>query len=175
MSNSASPAPSDGGDRLLRRLAGWLLVILLLGGLSLWVSRHMLSTATQAPGATLPLLSGGQAQLLWPAASERTLVYFFAPWCQICRLSMPGLNLLDSDHGSLRIVAVALDYDSEQDVRAFVEDVGFHGEVLLGTEQTRQDWQITGYPAYYVIARNGQIQHKDMGISTPPGLWLRTR
>ena len=175
MNNSDSPAPSEREDKLLRSIVSWLLMLMLLGGLSLWVSRHMLDTDSRAPHARLPLLGGGTAELNWPATADNTLVYFFAPWCQVCRISMPGLNLLGTEEGSLRIAVVALDYSSEQEVQQFIDDVGYRGEVLLGSARTGQEWQITGYPSYYVVSADGLIAHQDMGISTPPGLWLRTR
>lgn len=179
MSNNASPAPSERGQVWLKRglkySAEILLTLVALTLLSVWVSRHMLDTDSRAPFTRLPLLGGGVAELSWPAMTDNTLVYFFAPWCQVCRISMPGLNLLSPEEGSLRIAVVALDYSSEQEVQQFIEDVGYQGEVMLGSATTGQDWQITGYPSYYVVSADGLIAHQDMGISTPPGLWLRTR
>ncbi|MCD8522045.1 MAG: TlpA family protein disulfide reductase [Saccharospirillaceae bacterium] len=186
MSNSDSPKPSDPvsgtlRSQWLRRGAELLVFLLLFIILSHWLSRHMLDAGSSAPSTTLPALNNPDAtlqstptgRLIWPAEHERTLVYFFAPWCSICRVSMPGLNLLG--HDDLRIVAVALDWETREEVEAFVSSVGFSGEVLLGNDTTAQQYQVQGYPSYYVMDRQGRIQHQDRGLSTPPGLWLRTQ
>jgi thiol-disulfide isomerase/thioredoxin len=102
-------------------------------------------------------------------------VYFFAPWCSVCRISMPGLNLLEADDDALTVIAVALDWESVEEVETFITDSGFNGPVLLGHAQTGRDYQISGYPSYYIISQDGQIEHADRGLSTPPGLWLRSR
>ncbi len=190
MSNSDSPRPSDSSPRSvrskwLRRGAELLFFILLFSALSHWLSRHMLDSGSNAPSTRLPALHNRAAtltdnpsvnltgNLTWPATHERTLVYFFAPWCSICRVSMPGLNRLGNDH--LRVVAVALDWETREEVEAFVSSVGFRGEVLLGDATTAQQYQVQGYPSYYVMDSNGRILHQDRGLSTPPGLWLRTQ
>lgn len=164
--------------RWLRRLAEAVVFIALFAAASLWLSRHMLQADSVAPPLLLPSLttSGNTpAQpVSWPSVHERTLIYFFAPWCQVCRVSMPGLNLLATDDQQLRVVAVALDWESEQEVAQFVERTGYSGEVLLGNSKTGAVWQISGYPSYYVVDRRGVILHADRGLSTPPGLWLRT-
>lgn len=142
--------------------------------LSQWVSRHMLDSDSTAPEAHLPTLSGSPVVLQWPSQSSRTLVYFFAPWCGVCKISMPGLNLIPATD-TLQVYAIALDYDSASQVQDFVDDIGFNGDVLQGNATLKEQFQIQGYPSYYVLDQNGTILHRDQGLSTPPGLWLRTR
>jgi thiol-disulfide isomerase/thioredoxin len=162
-------------------LPGWqryLLEAALIIGLLLlvmqWNSRHLLSSGTSAPVVERPLLSSAFAapQTLDWSQSPRTLVYFFAPWCGICRVSMPGLNTLNSP--DLRIVAIALDWQNTDEIEDFVEKTGFNHPVLLGQQEDAQKWNIKAYPTYYVINQSGEILHRDVGLSTPPGLWLRT-
>tara|TARA_B100001109_G_scaffold201911_1_gene168687 strand:+ start:76499 stop:77050 length:552 start_codon:yes stop_codon:yes gene_type:complete len=181
MNNNDSRAPSEPLTRTarrrkwLRRAAEATVFILLFVAISVWLGRHMLDRDAQAPNSRLTQLSTRQpTPLSWPSSHERTLVYFFAPWCSVCRISMPGLTLLETDDQHLRVVAVALDWQDEQEVRQFISDTGFSGEVLLGTPETSAAWKISGYPSYYVVGKNGNILHADRGVSTPPGLWLRT-
>ena len=149
----------------------WMFFVILFVLASGWVSRHMLDTQTPAPVAEFTSLSGTPIRLDWQN-EEPHLIYFFAPWCGICRISMPGLNLIPTD--DIQIYAVALDFETQAEVEQFVADVGYEGAVLLGDSHIRNKFQIRGYPSYYVIQK-GQIQHRDQGLSTPPGLWLRTR
>lgn len=175
MPSEATPAASR---RWLRRLAEVVFFIALFAAASLWLSRHMLQTDSVAPPLLLPPLIASEGSTVqrvsWPSAHDRTLVYFFAPWCQVCRVSMPGLNLLATDDQQLRVVAVALDWESKQEVAQFIDRTGYTGEVLLGNRKTGEAWQISGYPSYYVVDQSGVILHADRGLSTPPGLWLRT-
>ncbi len=180
MNSNDSPKPSDTSARRpwyrpgRRTLIEIAVIIAVFIALSLWLSRHMLQREAPAPELNLPMLhNNSMAQLQWPSEAERTLVYFFAPWCSVCRVSMPGLNLLTDDE-RLRVVAIALSWEEKTAVEDFIRDTGFRGEVLLGTPETQRQYQVSGYPSYYVIDRNGRILHADRGLSTPPGLWLRT-
>lgn len=163
-------------QRLLLEVTVWLLMFSLL---SSWLSRHLLEAGEQLPALEfIPLNSDGSEEasplnLTWPSKQPQTLMYFFAPWCSICRISMPGLQVIDQSR--TRVVAVALDFDSHQQVADFVDQVGFNGEVLLGTPAIAAQFRIRGYPSYYLVNQNGVIEDRDRGLSTPPGLWLKTR
>lgn len=170
-----------------RMLLDGVLVTLLLMLVLLWNTRHLLDTHQPAPVlqglllATPPAAIPDQAaahaeaqqhyQVEWH--SPRTLVYFFAPWCNVCRVSMPELQWLPSE--GLQIVAVALDWQSGQEVAEMIRKTGFTGTVLLANSDIARSWQIRGYPTYYVVDQQGYIRHQDTGLTTPPGLWLRTR
>ena len=172
MSKTASPVPSE-PRRRGRWLAETALVLILVASFSLWLNRHMLASGEPVPAETLPALPTGTGTLHWPAQHNKTLVYFFAPWCAVCKVSMPSLNLLSGD--DLRVVVVALDWQDQAEVEDFVRSSGFQGEVLLGTAGTMQRWQIDAFPSYYVVGRDGKVLHRDRGFTTPPGLLLRTR
>ena len=192
MSNNDSPKPSEASTqaakpdtspasatkRWPKRLLEYAVFILLFIALSSWLNRQLLDDGSQIPAINLPTLhpTGGQqskGQLSWPAEKPKTLVYLFAPWCSVCRISMPGLNLLPDEQ--LRVVAIALDWETPQQVEQFIAEVGYKGEVMLGDEQTRELFRVTGYPSYYVLDNKGEVLHQDRGLSTPPGLWLRTQ
>jgi len=174
MSSNVFQKPYKTWPRTLRWPLEASVIVVVFVLLSSWLSRHMLETQSAAPVARLTSLTGSTIDLDWSGQpSSDTLLYFFAPWCGICRISMPGLGLIPRDN--LQVYAVALDYDSPDQVKTFVREVGFEGEVLLGNPTLRDQFQIQGYPSYYVIDPNGNIQHRDQGFSTPPGLWLRTQ
>ena len=179
-------------------MKSWILSILLAVSLFLGISgykeRGLLAQASAAPAFIAVTLQGElfrSAQLLErgiPAQQvpeqqapeqkvqgQKTLLYFFAPWCGICRLSMPNLKYLQADNEGLAVYAVALQYDSAGQVSEFIADLDLQVPVLLGNQQMATDYQIKAFPTYYVIDENGHISAKSLGYSTALGLWLRSR
>ncbi|WP_052379845.1 MULTISPECIES: TlpA disulfide reductase family protein [unclassified Pseudoalteromonas] len=104
--------------------------------------------------------------------NQKTVVYFFAPWCSICKISMPNLQNKVSD-GSVNAIAIALDFDNSEQVKEFTNNLGITFTVLLGNHQIRQNYQIEAYPTYYVIDENLKLSARSMGYSTELGLTLR--
>ncbi len=109
------------------------------------------------------------------ANGKPLIVYFFAPWCQICHMSIGNLqNTYDSNKDNIDVIAIALDYAERNEVDNFVARHQLTFPVLLGTEQVKQRFQITGYPSYYVLDEENTIQGKSLGYSTELGLYLRS-
>jgi len=174
-------------------MKSWILSILLAVSLFLGISwykeRGLLAQASAAPAFIAVTLEGElfrSAQLLergipdqqvpeQQIQGQKTLLYFFAPWCGICRLSMPNLKYLQADNEGLAVYAIALQYDSAEQVSEFIADLDLQVPVLLGNQQMATDYQIQAFPTYYVIDENGHISAKSLGYSTALGLWLRSR
>ena len=68
-------------------------------------------TKSMPPVTSLELatLAGDKVQLN-TAAGKKTIVYFFAPWCAVCKASMDALGMF-AGKDNLQAVAVGLDYD----------------------------------------------------------------
>ncbi|CAM5225405.1 TlpA family protein disulfide reductase [Alishewanella longhuensis] len=174
-------------------MKSWILSILLAASLFLGISWYkecgLLAQASAAPAFIAVTLQGElfrSAQLLergipdqqvpeQQIQGQKTLLYFFAPWCGICRLSMPNLKYLQADNEGLAVYAIALQYDSAEQVSEFIADLDLQVPVLLGNQQMATDYQIQAFPTYYVIDENGHISAKSLGYSTALGLWLRSR
>ena len=172
------PAQSDGSR--WRRARSLLLNVVLIAGVFLaataFTTRNMLSgDGARAPGLVGPTLSG-ELYSLEDAASKPVLVYFFAPWCRICGASADNLVRLRRwrDPADLEIVAVALDWASAGDVRAYAERHELNVPVVLANLDTARDWQISGFPSYYVLDSDHRIARRDFGYSSQFGLWWRT-
>jgi thiol-disulfide isomerase/thioredoxin len=114
----------------------------------------------------------GDMYLLAPS-DKKTLVYFFAPWCAVCKMSIANLDVVDTNE--YRVVRIALDYQSVEEIEAFVKDAGVNGTVLLGGEPHKQRFNISGYPTYYILDEQLQVISHDMGYSTSLGLKFRTK
>ncbi|MFC3093570.1 TlpA family protein disulfide reductase [Alteromonas sediminis] len=152
-----------------------LLILAIFGGISVWQTRDMLASdgSVTIPPSAMVSLDGNVHQLFQPNSSGKpTLVYFFAPWCSVCRYSIGNLNDLDPD--SVNIIKIALDYTSKESVIDFVVDTNTQGPVLLGSNRIKQDFQVPGYPAYYLLDDKQRVVGSAMGYSTEWGMKLKT-
>lgn len=154
----------------------WLLelglVVLVFLAVDQWRSQSLLAPAHQVPPAVLPVLDGNTETL---PADGPALVYFFAPWCTVCHLSIGNLIALAHQQPGLTIQLVAQDYQSVEEVRRFIADQQLPFMVLLGNRQTAVDWQVSAYPTYYLLDAQGRITARSMGYSSELGLWVRAQ
>lgn len=142
---------------------------------SAFQSRNMLAADGEAaPGLRGTTLAGERYDLA-ELRERPALVYFFAPWCRICAASADNLVRLRRwrDVEDLEIVAVALDWQSADEVRAYVERHELNVRVVLGGADVARDWQIQAFPSYYVLDHRHRVLRRDIGYSTQLGLWLR--
>lgn len=147
------------------------IIFVIILGVSAWQSRNMLDSGEYLtePKTMLPKLDGGTSYLI--DSKKPTLIYFFAPWCGICELSIGNLDYIDSTQ--LNVVAVAMDYTTIEEVSDFVNQHTVSSKVLLGHEGLKQQFKIQGYPSYYLINENQTIVSKSFGYSTALGLKIR--
>ena len=144
-------------------------------GLLAFQTRNMLAT----DGAPAPALRGltlsGEVYELGGVSGRPALVYFFAPWCRICAASAGNLNRLRRwrDAEDIEIIAVALDWGSADEVREYVDRHDLNVTVVLGDTNVARQWQVPGFPSYYVVDEEHRIIRRDFGYSTQLGLWLR--
>ena len=103
-----------------------------------------LQSTTQ--GASSGTTSGTTRMLL--AENKPTLVYIFAPWCSICRISINNLDSLDPD--KVNVVRIGVDYQNVEALSQFVDEVGVKGDVLIGNRQTMLDFKVTAFPSIYI-------------------------
>ncbi|MDQ9091347.1 TlpA disulfide reductase family protein [Pseudoalteromonas haloplanktis] len=141
---------------------------------SAFQERNLLKTdSSPAPYFNLPLLSATDTRLsIAELKGKTTVIYFFAPWCTVCKYSMPNLEaaLLDSD---INAVGIALDYKNQHEVMQFVDELKLTMPILLGDQQTQSNYKISAFPTYYVINEQLQITARSMGYSSELGISLR--
>nr|WP_221796923.1 redoxin domain-containing protein [Oceanobacter mangrovi] len=153
-----------------------MLLVLLITLASQWLSRHMLAKQSQIPDLSLTTLDGQTTSLYQQLAElpqQPTLVYLFAPWCSICKVSMPGLPLVTGTHTNL--LTIGLSWQSRQEVAEMVQPMNLPDKPLLGDVNTAAKLAISGFPSYYLIDPQGRILTLDRGLTTPVGLWLKLR
>ena len=140
--------------------------------LSAWQSRNMLADEETVPALTAVSVAGKPMTFPDDSATNH-LVYFFAPWCTICHLSIENLNIVHSQHPDLNIIIVALDYQSKAEVYEFLSEHDLDFSVLLGNRRWAESYKITAFPSYYVIDSAGRVVSQSMGYSTALGMLAR--
>jgi peroxiredoxin len=108
------------------------------------------------------------------AQGKTTVLYFFAPWCQVCHVSIGNLQSLFQKNEQLNVIAIALDFTNKDEVRNFTNKHQLTFPVALGNEAIKKVFEISGYPSYYVLNEENVIIAKSMGYSSELGLYLRS-
>jgi len=139
--------------------------------ISLWQTRN-LPDDEYTPPLALNWLDDMRAESVM-VPGQVGVVYFFAPWCFYCRKSIDNLDELVSSGQLAWGRVVALEYESLDEVRDFIKETDVNLPVLLGGPQTTKDWQIRGFPTYFVIDGDGKIVSRSVGYSTKIGLQAR--
>ena len=147
------------------------LLVLAFTLISMWQTRG-LPDDDHTPSLELMWLDDMQAESIM-VAGEVGVVYFCAPWCFYCKHSIDNLDGLVADGSLAWVRAVALDYESLDEVREFLNETDVDLPVLLGGPKTSTDWNIRAFPTYFVIDENGQIASRSVGYSTKIGLQSR--
>ncbi|HCM48476.1 MAG TPA: TlpA family protein disulfide reductase [Colwellia sp.] len=130
-------------------------------------------TATQAVVIDeVPTLMGETISL--NAQGKTTILYFFAPWCQVCHASIGNLQALFQKNEQLDVIAIAMDFTSSEEVMKFTSQHQLTFPIALGNEEIKQTFKISGYPSYYVLNEENMIISKSMGYSSELGLYLRS-
>lgn len=139
--------------------------------ISMWQTRN-LPDATHTPALEAVWLDDMSADAV-TVEGQVGVIYFFAPWCFYCRTSIDNLDELVADGKLAWARVVALEYENLDDVREFINETGVGLPVLLGSRQTTLDWNIQGFPTYFVIDEQGGIVSRSVGYSTKIGLTTR--
>lgn len=144
--------------------------VVLIIAITAWQSRNLLDAdgTVELDNIQLVELSGDTVNML--SDDKQSLVYFFAPWCNICSLSIGNLEYLSSEN--INVVTVAMDYASVEEVQLFVEKNQLKSSVLLGTQDLKSTFKINGYPTYYLINKHREVISSSFGYSSALGLKL---
>lgn len=138
---------------------------------SAWQTRNMLATdgSEELANVNLVTMQGDVTPMLKPG--QRTLIYFWAPWCSVCAISIGSLDNVNEE--ALTIVTVAMDFDSIGAVEQFVSDHEVSSTVLLGNEELRHMFKLQGYPSYYLVNEDAKVVAKSVGLNTSIGIRLK--
>ena len=150
------------------------LAILVFYLVSTFKERNLLQTNNApAPYFNLPLLNQPTERIsIAQLEGKTTVVYFFAPWCTICRYSMPNLEAV-LESSNINAIGIAFDYKNEQEVAHFVDELNLTMPIVLGDKHTQANYKVSAFPTYYVINEKLQITARSMGYSSQLGIAAR--
>jgi thiol-disulfide isomerase/thioredoxin len=134
----------------------------------------MLDSDEQMPVNTYQLEQLNGDNLYLQAQGKTTVVYFFAPWCQICNLSVENLEAIYQKNSNISVIAVALDYENKASVVEFVQRHQLSFPIVYGNSVVKDAFKVKAYPSYYILNKENIIIGKSLGYSTETGLYLRT-
>ena len=147
------------------------IVAALIAAIGLWQTRSM--PRGPAPVVQVTAVDGVTFEIPSARLPRLTVIYFFAPWCNVCRVSIRNLDAIHKWLPEVDVYAVALDYESKNDVLKFVQEVGVTSKVTLGSPEVRDTWNITGYPSYVIIGQDQTIRTASIGYSSQAGMLAR--
>jgi len=120
----------------------------------------------------VPTLMGKTISL--NAKGKTTVLYFFAPWCQICHYSIGNLQTLYEKNENIDVIAIAMDYRNTDEIKEFTQQHKLTFPIALGNEAIKNAFAVRAYPSYYIVDKNNTITGRSMGYSSELGLYLRS-
>ncbi|WP_440053669.1 TlpA family protein disulfide reductase [Pseudoalteromonas sp. T1lg65] len=161
---------------MLKLLFQAIIVLFVFIAVSSYQERNLLDDngLISAPSFILPQLNETEMALFHSKqlAGNQSVIYFFAPWCSVCRVSMPNLDRLYRQQ-KVNAVAIALDFNSTEEVTNFVADLQLSMPILLGNQHVRKQYKIAAYPTYYVLDEHLNVTERAVGYSSELGLRAR--
>ncbi|MBT8379418.1 MAG: TlpA family protein disulfide reductase [Ignavibacteria bacterium] len=94
------------------------------------------------------------------------IVDFWATWCGPCRMAIPELVELQTEHeDELVIIGISLDQPyTQRNLKQFIDQYGINYPIVLGTMEVVQAYgNIRGIPTSFIIDRDGDVVDKFTG------------
>lgn len=122
--------------------------------------------AAAADGFSLKDLAG-KTHTLGGYKGRWLLVNFWATWCPPCLEEIPDLIVLHEKRKDLAVIGIAVDFESEKEVRRFVDDNLMSYPVVLGDERVvKQFGRAEILPTTYIYDPNGKFVKMQRGLVT---------
>lgn len=142
----------------MRKLLATVLICLTAAALSGCASAPSVKPEDVVVGGTIPdfTLTSLDGQKVSKASlkGEPVVLNFWASWCTNCRAEIPELKQVAAGNGvKARVIGIALDETGAETVKPFVESQGINYQVLIGDQETFQ--QFNGVAIPYTLVLDG--------------------
>jgi hypothetical protein len=77
------------------------------------------------------------------------------------------VNAVHDDADDAVVLSVVAAGEDPAKVRAYAEEHSLRYPVLMGDRATLRRWKVDRFPTNYFIDREGRIQARDVGLTTP--------
>lgn len=148
------------------------ILALILFAMGRFQARHLLEDGTK-PSFSLQDLDG-KSHRLEDYRGKVVVLQFFAPWCGVCRLESDNwarIQRIESE--KIQVLAVALSYESIEDVIEFIgEDRGAY-PVLLGNPGIQEQFRIQSFPSHYILNKDGEVVSQSAGYTSTLGYLMK--
>ncbi|MEE8586532.1 MAG: TlpA disulfide reductase family protein [Acidobacteriota bacterium] len=93
------------------------------------------------------------------------LLDFWAVWCSPCIAAFPTLGKWQQEYGErgLEVVGIASYSGTPQDVAEFLRERAVSYTMVVGSEDLVEQFEVIGYPTYFLIGRDGKVFGKYVG------------
>lgn len=149
---------------------GYFVGFFILAALINWYQAPSTKNFAKLEKIELTTLQGKKVSLD-TAAGKKTILYFFAPWCAVCKVSMDSLNSFVGGE-RLQTVAVGLDYDNARELTPFQEKLDV--TVYAGSTDLQRRFRVDRYPTVFILNADGSVAHTMVGYTSRLGIWMRT-
>ncbi len=123
----------------------------------------------EAPPIQAVTLSGAEFSL--QDSTRPILVHFWATWCGICKLEQGSIESISRDYP---VMTIAMQSGSNEEIQAFLEEHQLTFAVINDDDgELSRQYGVSGVPASFIIASNGEIVSVERGYTTEWGLRAR--
>ncbi len=143
-----------------------MLLLLVLVAVQWYQTRN---TATgPAPALDGVTLQGQVASL---AATQPTLVHFWATWCPVCRFELDTIDALAKEYP---VITVAMEDTSSREILAYMQAQQVDFPVLHDPDGELADaYGVRAVPTSFIVNTRGEISSTTVGYTTGLGLRIR--
>lgn len=152
------------------------IALLIFAAISWWQTRDHIEHGTRAPEFALQSLANIEDGTITSQQLEgkETVLYFWAPWCTVCKAQSGIISTLHEKNGKeYNVISIALGYEDVASVQQFIQEHEATYPVLLGKPGMERDWSIEAFPTIYILDKDQTIASSTQGFTTRQGILAR--